>query len=92
MPIFQPQFGWFFTDLKWELAALLGITDRVFNAWYLWSVLAVFVFWLWCVVFNEIAEFRLSRIGRGLCPSCGYPVTDLPSAKCPECGAAFAEI
>jgi hypothetical protein len=28
------------------------------------------------------------RIGRGMCPLCGYSVTDLPGRTCPECGWA----
>lgn len=54
----------------------------------LWTVaIALLLQGLWValqVVFRR--TIQRTRIAQGLCPRCEYPVGDLPSHKCPECG------
>lgn len=36
---------------------------------------------------GALALCRRRRLGRGLCPNCGYDQRGLPTMVCPECGA-----
>ena len=54
------------------------------------------VFWIIAtiVVWRETATERAERLSRAsadalVCPSCGYNLTGLREARCPECGASF---
>jgi hypothetical protein len=54
------------------------------------------VFWIIAtiVVWRETAAERADRLSRAsadalVCPSCGYNLTGLREARCPECGASF---
>lgn len=46
------------------------------------------------LIWRETAEERIARISAAgtdavLCPNCGYNMTGLREARCPECGSAF---
>jgi hypothetical protein len=58
--------------------------------------LAGTVFWIIAtiVVWRETPAERAARISRAgadalVCPTCGYNLTGLREARCPECGAQF---
>jgi hypothetical protein len=58
--------------------------------------LSATVFWIIAtiVVWRETPAERAARLSRAgadalVCPSCGYNLTGLREARCPECGASF---
>lgn len=38
------------------------------------------------VLYVVVRLYRSSRPNTGYCETCGYPLHDLPSSTCPECG------
>jgi len=75
------------------LAALVG-HDSVFGP-FVAGVLTI-TLWLGATVFlwRETPAERAARVGAGgastvTCPTCGYNLTGLADARCPECGSRF---
>ncbi len=62
---------------------------------FIGGVLAM-LFWLFVTVFlwRETTAERAARVGGAgssavTCPTCGYNLTGLAEARCPECGTRF---
>jgi DNA-directed RNA polymerase subunit RPC12/RpoP len=76
------------------IAASMSSSDASFGA-FIGGVLAI-VLWLIATVFiwRETAAERIKRVSASsanaiACPNCGYNMTGLGEARCPECGSKF---
>ncbi len=76
-------------------AAFVGGSEKVGFILFLGGVLAILL-WLVATIFlwRETAAERAARVGAGggssvACPTCGYNLTGLAEARCPECGSRF---
>ena len=72
-----------------------GSGEKVTFGLFLGGVLAILL-WLVATIFlwRETAAERAARVGAAggsavACPTCGYNLTGLAEARCPECGSRF---
>jgi hypothetical protein len=76
------------------LASFSGISDASFSI-FIAGLVAIFT-WLplTVIIWKETAQERTDRLRQAatdvlFCPRCGYNMTGLYEARCPECGARF---
>jgi hypothetical protein len=77
---------------------IANLRDMGRNVWLgvMFGGLTVPVAWITGTIFiwRETREERAARVSRAgadavVCPACGYNLTGLSEARCPECGAMF---
>ena len=77
---------------------VIGVMDVWFSNWFGSFIGGVFAITTWpavtVLIWRERASERIGRLqraGAGVlpCPRCGYNLTGLRAATCPECGASF---
>lgn len=75
-------------EIRWGVLAVNTRAITILVAFVL-SLAANFMRFCNAVLSIERRDVRTVRLSRGLCPACEYPIQDLPSPVCPECGEAL---